>query len=183
MQPQNNEAPYRVLFLCTGNSARSIMAEAILSRLGGARFQVASAGSRPTGQIQPDIANLLEQLNHDLSAVRSKGLDAVIGPDHAPYDFVFILCDGEAEACPVVPGDHLTLNWPFPDPARFQVSDPERAALVADLYRQMTRLMEIFVSLPLDRLDRAALKARLQDMGPAQGAPRGAPHDTPQGAA
>ena len=163
---------YNVLFLCTGNSARSIMAECILNRLGQGRFRGFSAGSHPKGQVAPAALDLLQKFNHSLEGLRSKDWEEFGRPDAPQMDFVFTVCDkAAAEVCPVWPGQPMSAHWPFPDPAAFAGPEVERRALFADVYGQIHNRVSIFVSLPIDALDRLSLQKRLDEMGQKQPAP------------
>jgi len=158
--------PYNVLFLCTGNSARSIMAECILNRLGGGRFTAASAGSMPRGQIQPYALELLRNINHPVETLRSKSWDELSGPEAAPLDFVFTLCDSAAhEVCPVWPGQPMTAHWGLPDPAAAVGNEAVRRAAYADTYRMLNNRISIFVNLPLSSLDQLSLQRSLDAIG------------------
>lgn len=158
--------PYHVLFLCTHNAGRSIMAECILDRVGAGRFVGHSAGSRPSGRINPDVRGLLESLNHPTADLRSKGWEAFAGPEAPALDFVITLCDQAAgESCPIWPGRPVTAHWPFPDPARAEGTDAERRAFVAEIYRGLRNRIEIFVELPLEALDRLTLARRVEAIG------------------
>jgi protein-tyrosine-phosphatase len=159
---------FDVLFLCTRNSARSIMAECILNQIGGDRFRAFSAGSEPSGQVMPEVAELLTRSGFDVESVRSKGWDRFSGPDAPALDFVFTLCDEAAgETCPVWPGQPMTAHWPFPDPAKLTGGEAERRAAIADIFRQIHTRLGIFVNLPLDTLDRMSLQRRLDQLGRA----------------
>jgi len=158
--------PYNVLFLCTGNSARSIMAECILNREGQGRFNGFSAGSHPTGAINPLVLSLLQKLNHPTEELRSKGWDEFATPGAPELDFVFTVCDDAAgETCPVWPGQPMTAHWGLPDPASATGSLAERAAMVADTYRMLNARISIFVNLPIAALDRLTLTKQLSDIG------------------
>ena len=160
------DRPYNVLFLCTGNSARSVIAEAVLNRIGRSRFKSYSAGSHPTGRINPYAAGLLQQLNYPTGDLRSKDWAEFAQPDAPQMDFVFTVCDNAAgEVCPVWPGQPMTAHWGFPDPAAFEGSEAETRAHFADIYGQIERRLEIFVNLPLASLDRLALQRRLDELG------------------
>ena len=161
-----NDKIYNVLFLCTGNSARSVMAEVILQRLGQGRFTAFSAGSHPTGRVHPMAVELLKRFNHPTDRLRSKDW-AEFATDEAPaMDFVFTVCDKAAgEVCPVWPGQPMSAHWPFPDPAHFDGSETEQRALFADVYGQIHNRVSIFVSLPMTSLDRLALQKRLDEIG------------------
>lgn len=161
-----SERPFNVLFLCTGNSARSIMAEAILDRLGAGRFKAWSAGSHPKGQVHPFAIQLLKSLNYDTSFARSKPWDEFAGP-HAPkMDFVFTVCDDAAnEVCPVWPGQPMTAHWGVPDPAAADGADTERHVAFAEAFRMLNNRISVFVALPMRSLDRLALQRRLDEIG------------------
>jgi arsenate reductase len=162
MQP----ATFNVLFLCTRNSARSIMAEAILNDIGEGRFRAFSAGSEPlpTGPL-PEVLAQLKAIGHDVSGLRSKSWDDFTGMGAPRMDFVVALCDTlNLHACPDFAGTHVTAAWPLPDPAKFSGSDTERATLLNELYAALHRRLSIFTSLPFGALDRMALKARLDEL-------------------
>ncbi|MFM9843509.1 MAG: arsenate reductase ArsC [Dongiaceae bacterium] len=157
---------FNVLFLCTGNSARSIMAECILRRLGQGRFNAFSAGSRPAGKVNKYALDLLRKLNHPIDGLQSKDWEEFAQPGAPEMDFVFTVCDKAAgEVCPVWPGQPMTAHWGFPDPAHFEGAEPEKRALFADVYGQIHNRLSIFVSLPLSSLDRLSLKKRLDELG------------------
>ena len=150
---------YHVLFLCTGNSARSIMAEAILNRLGAGRFQAHSAGSHPRGDIHPRTLELLKRLKYSAEAYRSKSWDEFAQPGAPHLDFVFTVCDQAAqEVCPIWPGQPMTAHWGVPDPAAATGTDAEIGLAFSEAYRQLDNRISIFLALPLARLDRLALK-------------------------
>lgn len=157
---------FSVLFLCTRNSARSIMAEAILNRIGGGRFRAFSAGSRPAPEgPMPEVLAQLKALGHDVSGLRSKSWEEFLGPDAPHLDFVIALCDTLAgQACPDFGDTTITAAWPLPDPAKFTGSTAERATLLNELYAALRRRLELFLSLPLASLDRLALKARIEEL-------------------
>lgn len=160
------EKPYNVLFLCTGNSARSIMAEAILNRVGAGKFRAFSAGSAPKGWVHPFALELLANLNHSTVGLRSKSWDDISGPDAVLLDFVFTLCDSAAsEVCPVWPGQPMTAHWGLPDPAVVTGSDAVRHAAFADTYRMLNNRITIFTSLPMRSLDKLSLQRRLDEIG------------------
>lgn len=166
-----SERSYNVLFLCTGNSARSILAEAILGRLGSGRFQAFSAGSFPKGAVHPAAVRLLDQLDYDTSAFRSKSWDEFSGPEAPQLDFIFTVCGNAAgETCPVWPGKPMTAHWGLPDPAAVEGSEAEVAAAFADTYRMLTNRIELFLALPLDAIDAMSLQNRLRDIGNTAGA-------------
>lgn len=155
-----------VLFLCTANSARSILAEAILNRAGQGRFQAFSAGSQPKGQVHPYALQLLDSLGHDISFARSKSWEEFSRPDAPEMNFVFTVCDNAAnEACPVWPGQPMTGHWGVPDPAAAEGTEAEKRLAFADAYRMLNNRISAFTSLPLDTLDRLALKKRLDEIG------------------
>lgn len=157
---------YNVLFLCTGNSARSILAEAILNRAGQGRFKAFSAGSHPKGAVHPFSLELLRSLNYDTSFARSKSWDEFAEPGAPKMDFVFTVCDDAAsESCPVWPGQPMTAHWGVPDPAAATGSDAERHLAFADAYRMLNTRIGLFVSLPLDGIDRLALQRTIRDIG------------------
>ncbi len=159
-------APYNVLFLCTGNSARSIMAESILNRVGRPQFVAFSAGSHPVGQVNPYALSLLQQFNYPTADLRSKDWTEFAQPGSPELNFVFTVCDRAAgEVCPVWPGQPLTGHWGFPDPAAFKGSEAETRAHFAEVYGQIERRLGIFVSLPIASLDRLALQQRLDKLG------------------
>jgi len=157
---------FNVLFLCTGNSARSILAEAILNREGMGRFKAFSAGSQPKGEVHPQALALLEKLNHGTGFARSKNWEEFAQPGAPVMDFVFTVCDNAAgEACPVWPGQPLTAHWGVPDPAAVEGLPSEIALAFADTYRMLANRISIFTSLPLASLDRMTLQSRLSDIG------------------
>ena len=156
---------YNVLFLCTRNSARSIIAECLLDQLGAGRFRAHSAGSWPAGALQPEVTDLLARSGFDTGQLRSKSWSEFAAPEGPALDFVFTLCDQAAgERCPVWPGQPMTAHWPFPDPATFEGSGAEKRAFVADVFRQIHNRIAIFVNLPIASLDRLSLQARLADL-------------------
>ncbi|MBU0584241.1 MAG: arsenate reductase ArsC [Alphaproteobacteria bacterium] len=158
--------PFNVLFLCTGNSARSILAEAILNRVGQGRFKAYSAGSQPKGEVHPYALQLLKSLNHDTSFARSKSWEEFAAPGAPQMHFVFTVCDNAAmEACPVWPGQPMTAHWGVPDPAAAEGTDAEKHFAFADTYRMLNSRISIFTSLPMNMLDRLALQKRLDEIG------------------
>jgi protein-tyrosine-phosphatase len=157
---------YNVLFLCTGNSARSVMAEAILNRAGQGRFRAFSAGSEPKGEVHPYTLDLLKKLNHPTEGLRSKSWDEFAQPGAPDLDFVFTVCDSAAaETCPVWPGQPMTAHWGVPDPAAAEGSEAERRLAFSEAYRMLANRIEVFVSLPLASLDRMTLQRRLREIG------------------
>ncbi|MFC3231056.1 metalloregulator ArsR/SmtB family transcription factor [Marinibaculum pumilum] len=162
-----------VLFLCTGNSARSLMAEAILNRVGQGRFQGFSAGSMPRGEPHAFAMDLLRRLNYPTGGLRTKSWDEFAAADAPRLDFVFTVCDQAAnEACPVWPGQPMTAHWGLPDPVQVAGSETERRLAFAEAYRGLFNRISIFTSLPLASLDRLSLQRRLDEIGTAQ-APAG----------
>lgn len=160
--------PYNVLFLCTGNSARSVIAEAILNRLGAGKFIAYSAGSMPKGEVHPETLALLKRLNYDTSAFRSKSWDEFAQPNAPPLDFVFTVCDNAAgEVCPIWPGQPMTAHWGIPDPAAATGSQVDIARAFANAYGAMNNRIAVFVNLPFERLDRLSLQARVDGIGTA----------------
>jgi arsenate reductase len=162
---------FNVLFLCTGNSARSIIGEAILNRAGLGRFKAFSAGSHPKGQVNPHTLDLLRKLNYDVAALRSKAWTEFAQPGAPHLDFVFTVCDDAAgESCPVWPGQPMTAHWGIPDPAAATGSEAEIALAFKDAYRMLNRRIELFLALRLARLDPLVLAKQLKDIGGAEGA-------------
>ena len=160
------EKTYNVLFLCTGNSARSIMAEAILNRLGADRFHAYSAGSQPKGEVHPYTIELLKKLNFHTESYRSKSWDEFARPAAPPLDFVFTVCDkAAAEVCPVWPGQPMTAHWGVPDPAAAEGSEAVRRLAFSEAFRMLNNRISIFVNLPMKSLDRLSLQKRLDDIG------------------
>lgn len=157
---------YSVLFLCTGNSNRSIMAEAILNREGLGRFRAFSAGSHPKGEVDPQTIDLLKRLNYRTDGLRSKSWDEFAAPGAPKLDFVFTVCDDAAhEICPTWPGQPMTAHWGVPDPAKFEGSAAERGAFISDVYRMLANRIAVFVNLPMKSLDRLSLQQRLDEIG------------------
>jgi arsenate reductase len=158
--------PFNVLFLCTGNSARSIMAEAILSKLGAGKFRAYSAGSRPTGRVNPDTIQLLQSLGYDTQGFRSKSWSEFADPGAPALDFVFTVCDNAAgETCPVWPGQPMTAHWGVPDPVEAKGSSAEIALAFKDAYRMLSQRIAVFAALPIRSLDRLSLQSRLEEIG------------------
>ncbi len=157
---------YSVLFLCTGNSARSIMAEAILNRLGGDRFKALSAGSHPKPAVHPSTLRLLRERDYDVAGFRSKSWDEFAGPSAPPLDFVFTVCDSAAgETCPVWPGQPITAHWGVEDPAGFKGPEDAQLALFRRVYLELERRIRLFLALPLGSLDRLSLQRELDTIG------------------
>jgi protein-tyrosine-phosphatase len=161
-----SERPYHVLFLCTHNSARSIIAECVMNRLGRGRFVAHSAGSQPRGTVHPLALALLERLNYDIGGLRSKSWQEFAGPNAPKLDFVFTVCDDAAqEVCPVWPGQPMSAHWGLPDPSRVEGSNAERALAFADTHRMLNQRIGIFCSLPVAALDRLSLQRSLDAIG------------------
>ena len=161
-----NQSLLNVLFLCTHNSARSIIAECVLNRLGMGRFKGYSAGSQPSGTVHPYALDLLRQLNYDVAGLRSKSWEEFSGPDAPQLDFVFTVCDNAAnEVCPVWPGQPMTAHWGLPDPAAATGTESERRFAFADAHRMLYQRIGIFTNLPLASLDKLSLQRRLDEIG------------------
>jgi protein-tyrosine-phosphatase len=157
---------YNVLFLCTGNSARSIMAEAVLNHLGRGRFKAYSAGSHPTGSVNPLAARELERMRLPTEGLRSKSWDEFATAGAPPLHFVFTVCDRAAgETCPVWPGQPITAHWGVEDPAAATGTEEQRRTAFRSALLTLTRRIELLLNLPLEKLDRLALQARLSDIG------------------
>jgi arsenate reductase len=164
--------PYNVLFLCTGNSARSIIAEALLNRLGQGRFKAYSAGSYPKGEVNPHALPIVQRLGFDPGEFRSKSWDEFAAPDAPPLDFVITVCDNAAgEVCPIWPGNPVTAHWGVPDPAAVQGSDAEIAAAFGETARQLRNRIGLFLALPMAKLDRLSMQSRLREIGAGSGQP------------
>ncbi len=162
---------YNVLFLCTGNSARSIIAEAILNKLGRGTFHAHSAGSQPKGQVNPNTIKLLQGLGYDTSGFRSKSWSEFAAPGAPALDFVFTVCDNAAgEACPFWPGQPMTAHWGVPDPAEAHGNEAEIALAFKDAYRMLHQRIAIFTALPIRSLDQLSLQNRLTEIGRLDGA-------------
>jgi arsenate reductase len=160
--------PYRVLFLCTGNSARSIMAECLLNRWGAGRFQAVSAGSHPTGRVHPVALELLRERGHPTETLRSKSWDELARPGSPPVDFVFTVCDRAAgEACPLWPGTPVTAHWGVEDPAAFTGPPDAQKRLFARIYGELEARIRRFVQLSIEDLDLPTLRRRLDDISRA----------------
>lgn len=161
-----SERTYQVLFLCTGNSARSILAEALLNKLGRGRFIAHSAGSHPNGKVNPFALELLKRLGFDTASLRSKAWDEFALADSPPLDFVFTVCDNAAgEVCPVWPGQPMTAHWGLPDPAAVEGSDVDRANAFRDTFRALERRIALFTALPISSLDRLSLTTKVREIG------------------
>jgi protein-tyrosine-phosphatase len=159
---------YNVLFLCTGNSARSIIAESVLNRIGKGRFRAYSAGSYPRGTVHPFALDLLRRQGYDTAKLRSKSWDEFAAPEAPPLDFVFTVCDNAAgEVCPLWPGQPMTAHWGMPDPAAATGSETERRLAFAETLKMLTRRIGAFASLPIPALDRMALQRAVDDIADA----------------
>lgn len=168
-------APYNILFLCTGNSARSILAEAIMNRVGAGKFVAYSAGSMPKGAVHPQAVKLLDSLDYDTTEFRSKPWEEFATPGAPQLDFVVTVCDNAAgEVCPIWPGQPVRSHWGVPDPAAAEGSDIEIALAFAGAYRMLWNRIGLFASLPVDKLDRLSLKRRMDEIGAAADQPAGA---------
>lgn len=166
----SNGRIYNVLFLCTGNSARSILAEAILNHAGGGRFRAFSAGSQPGGRVNPFAIELLEQQGLPAAELRSKSWDEFAAAGAPAFDFIITVCDNAAgEVCPVWPGKPTTAHWGIADPAAVQGSDDDKRRAFRQAFAEMNRRISLFVSLPLARLDAAAIKRELDQIGHLSG--------------
>ncbi|AHB49732.1 arsenate reductase [Hyphomicrobium nitrativorans NL23] len=160
------DTPLNVLFLCTHNSARSIIAECVMNRLGAGRFRGFSAGSQPSGRVHPYAMDLLKQLDYDTSDLSSKSWEVFTALDAPRLDFVFTVCDNAAhEVCPVWPGQPISAHWGLPDPSAAQGTESERRLAFADTHRMLYQRISIFTSLPLATLDKLSLQRRLEDIG------------------
>ena len=160
------DRPYNALFLCTGNLARSIFGEVILNQLGRGHFRAYSAGSHPRGEVHPRTLELLERLHYSTEGLRSKSWNEFTQPGAPALDFVFTVCDNAAnEVCPIWPGQPMTAHWGIPDPAAATGSETEIARAFWSAFMQLNRRISIFVSLPLNKLDRLSLQGRLDEIG------------------
>ena len=161
---------YKVLFICTGNSARSIIAEAVMNKMGGGHFQAFSAGSHPKGEVSPFALSLLEQWRIPIEGLRSKSWDEFARPGAPELDFVFTVCDNAAgEACPVWPGQPMTAHWGVPDPMAVEGSAEQKARAHADAAKILKRRIELMLALPLTKLAGLSLKRELDQIGKAGG--------------
>jgi arsenate reductase (thioredoxin) len=157
---------FNVMFLCTQNSARSVLAESILNRSGKGRFQAFSAGSEPRGQINPYAMDLLKNLGYDVSGLRSKSWDEFATAGAPQMDFVFTVCDNAAqEVCPLWPGQPMTAHWGVPDPSTAQGTEAEKRVAFANTYRMLQRRIDVFTSLPLKSLERLAIQKKIEEIG------------------
>jgi len=157
---------FNVLFLCTGNSARSILAESILNQIGKGRFKAFSAGSHPSGTVNPYVLELLKQQDLPTDGLRSKSWDEFAAPDVPLLDFVFTVCDNAAgEVCPIWPGQPMTAHWGIEDPAAVEGNDAAKRDAVSAAFRLLNRRISLFVSLPMSKLDSMSLKHALEEIG------------------
>ena len=160
------DRPFNVLFLCTGNSARSVMAEAILNKLGAGKFRAFSAGSQPKGRVHPETIRLLQSLGYDVAGFRSKSWGEFADPGAPVLDFVFTVCDHAAsEICPVWSGQPMTAHWGVPDPAEAKGSPAEVALAFKDAYRMLHQRIGVFAALPIRALDQLGLQSKLKEIG------------------
>jgi arsenate reductase len=160
--------PYNVLFLCTGNSARSILAEALLNKLGRGRFNAVSAGSFPKGEVNPHALTIVENLGFEAADFRSKSWDEFAQAGALRLDFVFTVCDNAAgEICPIWPGQPISAHWGIPDPAAVKGTETAKAIAFADACRQLRNRIGLFVELPLQSLDRTSLQRQVREIGRA----------------
>lgn len=170
MRSDAPERPYNVLFLCTGNSARSIMGEAILNRIGQGKFIAHSAGSHPAGKVNPNALALLKRHDFPTGELRSKSWDEFAKAGAPELDFIFTVCDNAAsEVCPIWPGHPMTAHWGVPDPAAMEGDQPAIAQAFRDAFMLLQRRIELFASLPVRKLDRLSLKKRLDEIGKHDG--------------
>jgi arsenate reductase len=166
-----SERVYNVLFLCTGNSARSILGESLLNHWGKGRFHAVSAGSFPKGQVHPMALDLLRRMGMPTEGLRSKSWDEFASPGAPPIDFIVTVCDNAAgETCPVWPGKPMTAHWGVADPAAVEGTDMEKATAFRKAFNELETRIKLFTSLPFDSLDRMALKAKLREIGNSEGA-------------
>lgn len=162
----NGQRPYNVLFLCTGNSARSILAESLMNTLGKGKFRAFSAGSLPRGQVHPLALELLRRTNLPTEGFRSKTWDEFATPGAPPMDFIFTVCDNAAgEVCPVWPGKPMSAHWGIADPAAADGTDAEKAFAFLKTLKELETRIKLFTKLPIDSLDRTTLQAKLRDIG------------------
>ena len=160
------EQPFNVLFLCTGNSARSILAESILNQIGNGRFNAFSAGSHPSGSVNPQALELLKKNGLPSTDLRSKSWDEFASPEAPALDFVFTVCDNAAgEVCPIWPGQPMTAHWGIEDPALIEGNDAAKRDAVSTAFRLLNRRISLFVNLPMSKLDAMSLKHELDVIG------------------
>ncbi|MFN8650616.1 MAG: arsenate reductase ArsC [Gemmatimonadales bacterium] len=164
MTVSSHQGKRRILILCTGNSARSQIAEALLTRKGGGRFEVVSAGSRPAGQVNPYAVRVLAEAGIDWSGRQPKGLD---GLDQQRWDFVITVCDRAKEACPIFPGQPLLAHWGMPDPAEVEGSDEAKLRAFRETFTVLSRRIDLLLALPVEKLDRLRLEEQVRAIGGA----------------
>jgi arsenate reductase len=158
--------PFEVLFLCTGNSARSILAESILNKIGHGRFHGCSAGSMPSGQVNPHALTILQRLGYPTAGLRSKSWDEFAVAGAPEFDFIITVCDNAAgEVCPIWPGQPMRTHWSVPDPALAQGNEAQIALAFAGAHRVLRNRIDLFISLPIDKLEALSLKRRLDEIG------------------
>ncbi len=163
-----SQAPYNILILCTGNSARSIMAEAIINTLGAGRFVAYSAGSQPTGRVHPLALKKLQAIGYPTAQLRSKIWDEFAGTDAPTMDFIITVCDNAAgETCPLWPGQPISAHWGFPDPAAVQGSEAEQSAAFEQVFQRITQRVRLLLDLPLASLDAQGIRRELQQIAAA----------------
>jgi protein-tyrosine-phosphatase len=171
MKTDQPNRPYNVLFLCTGNSARSILGEAILNKIGKEKFNAYSAGSVPKGEVNPHSIALLQRLGFPIEGLRSKSWDEFAKTDAPRLDFIFTVCDNAAnEVCPIWPGQPMTAHWGVPDPAAVEGSEAEITQAFRDAFMALQRRIELFANLPMRSLDRMSLKKHLDAIGKTEDA-------------
>ncbi len=160
------DTTYNVLVLCTGNSARSILGEVLFNALGKGRFIAHSAGSKPAGRVNPFALELLQQHGHSIEGLRSKNWDEFAAAGAPQFDFIFTVCDNAAgETCPIWPGKPATAHWGIHDPAGVEGSDEDKRAAFKTAYSQLARRIQLFMSLPIEKLDKLALQQKLAEIG------------------
>lgn len=163
-----NDKVYNVLFLCTGNSARSVLSEALLNQRGQGKFRAFSAGSHPTGRVNPFALEFLKTNGFPTDGLRSKSWDEFAQADSPPIDFIFTVCDNAAgETCPIWPGKPMTAHWGIPDPAAVEGSDDDKRSAFKDAFRLLERRISLLLSLPIRSLDQLALSQKLKEIGHA----------------
>ena len=164
-----HQKTYNVLVLCTGNSARSILGEVLFNELGKGRFIAHSAGSKPVGKVNPFALELLQQRGHSIAGLRSKSWDEFAAPGAPEFDFIFTVCDNAAgETCPIWPGKPATAHWGIPDPAGIEGGDEAKRAAFRKAHEQLARRIQLFMSLPIEKLDKLTLKEKLAEIGRIQ---------------
>ena len=175
LQEMTVQPIYNVLFLCTGNSARSILAESLLNHWGGSKFRAFSAGSDPKGRVHPMAVALLNHMNLPTDNLRSKSWDEFAAPGAPPIDFIFTVCDNAAgEVCPVWPGKPMTAHWGIADPAAAEGTDTQKAFAFRTTFDELETRIKLFVGVPIASLDAPTLQSRLREIGNSGGAPESA---------